>query len=175
MWSSAVLDCVVSPCPCRQRRQGLQVVSGLELQYEDGSTTTIGEVRLDCMGDRIAIYSARVWLGFVATKERFPCLTTIEVTHPAHDTLAWFEVPMLEDSSGGIHFGKCKCGTRAGCAIGTLLLFCIDPNDRRQSKLRNPHPLRLVREYPRDPSLLHGDFRLTGSNIALARGRPLEC
>lgn len=93
MWSYALLDCVASLRPCRQRRLEVEVVSGLVLQYEDGTTTTVGEVRLDCMGDRIAIDSACVWLGFLAT-EGFPCVTAIEVTQPANDTLTWFEVPM---------------------------------------------------------------------------------
>jgi hypothetical protein len=94
LWSSAILNDVIALRTCHGRRsRGLRMVSGLELHYEDGSMTTVGEIRLDSMGDHTAIPSSCVWLGFIATSEG-PCITAIEFTHPTQDDLTWFTVPL---------------------------------------------------------------------------------
>lgn len=95
MWSSAALDGVISLRQChRQRSHSLNMVSGLELQYEDGSMTTVGEVRLDSLGDQTNISSSCVWLGFLATHEGYPYITAIEAAHPTQNEVTWFQVPL---------------------------------------------------------------------------------
>lgn len=82
MLSSASLENVSSMRPCHQERDRHAKITGMELRYMDGSATALGEVRLDCMGPRVAIFDSPMWLIFRRDSDGNPYLASIEFAEP---------------------------------------------------------------------------------------------
>ncbi|KAF4963233.1 hypothetical protein FSARC_8731 [Fusarium sarcochroum] len=69
-YSSAELDGVRQITPCNSwRSHRPDAILGLLLTYADGRQRTVGEVRLDFLGDTIDVSSETMWLGHTERKE----------------------------------------------------------------------------------------------------------
>lgn len=96
LWSSASLASVVSLRQCFRQHRGRCVTIGLEFCYSDGSAATVGEIRLDRMGDIVAVSSPHLWLGFRSSAGCWPAIYAVEVAQPAAcNNLAWVKIPWI--------------------------------------------------------------------------------
>ena len=94
VWSSASLENVVALRQCKRTIEGRPQVIGLLLIYRDDSVRTVGQVRLDCLKERMEVNATeRLWLdvrGFM--NEEYHYVANIELSGPIERDPNWFEV-----------------------------------------------------------------------------------
>lgn len=93
-WSSASLEGVTALRQCRRgNSQGRQEVIGLLFTHADGTVSSVGQVRWDCLGKRSDVAgSDDLWLAFERTASRCPYISDAQLSpseRPGRFRLSW--------------------------------------------------------------------------------------
>ncbi|TQN73717.1 hypothetical protein CSHISOI_01677, partial [Colletotrichum shisoi] len=122
-WSRANLMDVVEIIPCRHRRQGMKITSGLLLRYDGGHQACVGQVRLDQLEIPLGVdYALKLWLGFSLTHDG-PCVSNIKLsreipTLPVCEN--WFQVDWCNDLEWWYSDRQCQLSQQGRMSPATI-------------------------------------------------------
>ncbi len=109
-YSAASLGQVVEITPCRRQLGTYTPIVGLLFRYADGHRASIGEFRMDCLGETLRVDQAQnLHLGFARAEKIHPHVARLELSHPRETgSLYWLCMPWTGKLEWWFCFGHCK-------------------------------------------------------------------
>ncbi len=107
-YSSASLSQVVEITLCREEHS---LIAGLLFRYTDGHRASVGEFRMDCIGETLQVDPRRnlLYLGFAKAEKVLPHVARLELSLPREmGSLRWLRIPWRGTLDWWFCFRTCK-------------------------------------------------------------------